>query len=211
MRNLEIKDIGRVACIVSVFGVGQFLLLTFLAAFFYPGGFDYIGYYFSDLGAFVAKNGEPNSISSTLFTVTGIVVALTLIPFWLNIRSPFLKSKVENVLSMLGSALGLMSLPFLIGVALSPIDTQLETHILMTLIFFSLFVLATLLHSIAFTLDRNYPNYSGFSGLALFIVSLVILVDPLATYVPFLQTIVLYGCFAWVLIQTSLTWRWRKQ
>ena len=210
MRNLEIKDIGRAACIVSLLGVVQFFLLTFLAALFYPGGFDYFGYYFSDLGAVVAKNGEPNSISSTLFAVTVTVVALTLIPFWLIIRSLLTKSKLEKTLSMLGSALGLTTFPFLIGVAISPIDTQLETHILMTLIFFSLFVFATLLYSIAFILNQDYPNYSGLVGLVLFVVSMIVLVDPLATYVPFLQTIVLYGYFAWVLIQTSLAWRRKK-
>jgi hypothetical membrane protein len=208
--SLEIKSIGRLACVVSFIGVAQFFLLTFLAAFFYPGGFDYLGYYFSDLGAVVAKNGEPNLISSTLFSVTVIAVAITLIPFWLIIRSLFTKSRLEKVLSMLGSALGLAGFPFLIGVAISPIDTQLETHVLMTLIFFSLFVLATLLYSIAVILNRDYPNYSGLVGLVLFAVSLVILVDPLATYVSFLQTIVLYGYFAWVLIQTSLNWRRKK-
>ena len=189
---------------VAVFGVIQFFLLTFLAALVYPGGFDYFGYYFSDLGAVVAKNGEPNSTSSTLFTVTVIVVALTLIPFWLIIRSLFTKSRLEKILSILGSALGLTAFPFLVGVAISPIDTQLETHILMTLIFFSLFVLASLLYSVAVILNQDHPNYSGIVGLALFAVSIVIFLDPLATYVPFLQTIVLYGYFAWVLTQTFL-------
>jgi hypothetical protein len=112
----------------------------------------------------------------------------------------FKESRVEKVLSILGSALGLISSPFIIGVALFPIDTQLETHILLTLTFFSLFVLATLLYSIAIILNRNYPNYFGIVGLVLFAISLVILIDPLAPYVAFLQTIVIYGYFIWVLI-----------
>ncbi len=205
VRGLRIKNGDRLACVVVVFGVIQFFLLTFLAALVYPGGFDYLGYYFSDLGAVVAKNGEPNPISSTLFTITVMVVALTLVPFWLIIRSMFRKSKLEKILSIAGSVLGLMAFPFLIGVAISPMDTQLETHILMTLIFFSLFVLATLLYSIVTILNKDYPRWSGIVGLVLFAVSIVILVDPLATYVPFLQTIVLYGYFAWVLIQILLS------
>jgi len=200
LEDLEIKNIGRLACIVTVFGVVQFIFLTFLAALFYPGGFDFFGYYFSDLGAAVAKNGEPNSISSVLFPATLILVALALVPFWLVIYSLFKESRVEKVLSILGSALGLISSPFIIGVALFPIDTQLETHILLTLTFFSLFVLATLLYSIAIILNRNYPNYFGIVGLVLFAISLVILIDPLAPYVAFLQTIVIYGYFVWVLI-----------
>jgi len=203
---MRIKSIGRLACMVTVFGALQFLLLTFLASFFYPGGFDYFGYYFSDLGALVARNGESNSISSTLFFVALTVVALVLIPFWLIIRSLFTESTVEKVLSILGSALGLTSSPFIIGVALFPIDTQLETHILVTLIFFSLFVLATLLYSIAIILNQNYPNYFGLVGLVLFAISLVILMDPLAPQVALLQTIVTYGYFIWVLIPIFLIW-----
>jgi len=208
--GLEIRGIGQLACVVIVLGIGLFFLLTFTAALLYPGGFDYLGYYFSDLGAVIAKNGEPNSISSALFSIAVIIVAVTLIPFWLIIRSLFTKSKLEKILSMLGSTLGLISFPFLIGVAISPIDTQLETHILTTLIFFSLFVLATLLYSVAVILNKDYPNYSAIVGLVLFGVSTLILVDPLASYVAFLQTIVLYGYFAWVLVQTVLVWRRKK-
>ena len=203
---MGIESVGRLACIVSVFGVMQFIGLTFLAASFYPGGFDYFGYYFSDLGAVLARNGEPNSISSTLFPVTLTVVALALIPFWLIIHSSFKESRVEKFLSILGSALGLISSPFIIGVALFPIDTQLETHILLTLIFFSLFVLATLLYSIAIILNRNHPNYFGLVGLVLFVISLVIVMDPLAPHVAFLQTIAVYGYFVWTLIPIYLVW-----
>lgn len=68
----------------------------FLAAFFYPGGYDYYRYYCSDLGAVAAKNGELSSISSSLFFVALTVVATTLIPFWLVLHSLFIESKVEK-------------------------------------------------------------------------------------------------------------------
>lgn len=195
---------------MTIFGVLQFLLLTFLASLFYPGGYDYFGYYFSDLGAVTAKNGEPNSISSTLFFVALTIVALALIPFWLIIRSIFTESRVGRVLSTLGSILGLTSSPFIIGVALFPIDTQLDTHILATLIFFSLVVLSTILYSIAIILNQNYSNYFGVVGFVLFAVSLAIFVNPLAQHVAFLQTIVTYGYFVWVLLQVVLIWRWKE-
>ena len=175
--------------------MGQFLLLTFLASLFYPAGYDYFGYYFSDLGAVIARNGEPNSISSTLFFVALTLVALALIPFWLIFRSIFTEPRFGRVLSTLGSISGLTSSPFIIGVALFPIDTQLDAHILATLIFFSLFVSSTILYSIAIILNQNHSNYFGLVGVALFAVSLAIFVDPLAPHVAFLQTIVTYGYF----------------
>ena len=156
------------------------------------------------MGAVIAKNGELNYVSSALFSIALVIVAVALVPFWLIMRSPFTKSKREKVLSILGSSFGLISFPFLIGVAISPIDTQLDTHIIMTLIFFSLFVLATLLHSVVIILNQDYPKYSAIVGFVLFGISTVILIDPLAMYVAFLQTVVLYGYFAWVLMQTFL-------
>lgn len=203
---MGIKSIGRLACVVTVFGVLQFLLLTFLAALFYPGRYDYFRYYFSDLGAVAAKNGEPNMISRALFSVALTIVALALIPFWLVIRRSFTESRVERVFAAVGSASGLISSPFIIGVALFPIDTQLDAHILVTLTFFSLFVLASLLYSIAITLKKSYSNYSGLAGVVLFAISLVILMDPLASHVAFMQTIVTYGYFIWVLVQIFLVW-----
>jgi hypothetical protein len=207
---MKTSGVDRLACLVTVFGVVQFLFLTFLAAFFYPGGYDYFGYYFSDLGAVVTRNGEPNLISAILFSVALTMVALALVPFWLILRSIFTESRVGRVLSTLGSISGLTSSPFIIGVALFPIDTQLETHILATLIFFSLFVSSTVFYSIAILLNQNHPNYFGLVGIVLFAVSLAIFVDPLAPHVAFLQTIVTYGYFVWVLLQTFLVWR-RKE
>jgi len=207
---MKIGGVGRLACLVTVFGVVQFLLLTFLAAFFYPGGYDYFGYYFSDLGAVIARNGEPNSISAILFSVALTIVALALIPFWLTLRTIFKESRFGRILSTLGSISGLTSSPFIIGVALFPIDTQLDAHILATLIFFSLFVSSTVFYSIAVMLDQNHSNYFGLIGIVLFAVALAILVDPLAPHVAFLQTMVTYGYFVWVLLQTFLVWRWKE-
>ena len=205
---METKSIGRLACLVTVFGVGQFLLLTFLAALFYPGGYDYFGDYFSDLGAVEARNGEPNSISRSLFSMALTIIALSLIPFWLIIHRLFRESTVERVLSILGSALGSLSSPFTIGVGLFPIDTQLETHFIVTLILVLLFALASLLYSIAIILNQNYPNYLGLMAFVLLAISVASFTTSLndPSLGAFLQKIVAYGYFIWTLIPTYLFW-----
>jgi hypothetical protein len=192
--------------------VGQFLLLTLLAALFYPGGYDYFGYYFSDLGAVEARNGEPNPISRSLFLMALTIIALSLIPFWLIIHRLFRESTVEKILSILGSALGLLSSPFTIGVGLFPIDTQLETHFIITLILVSLFALASLLYSIAITLNQNYPNYLGLVAFILLAISVASFATSLSdpSLGAFLQKIVAYGYFVWTLIPTYLLWSWVK-
>ncbi|MGD8506081.1 MAG: DUF998 domain-containing protein [Candidatus Bathyarchaeota archaeon] len=188
--------------------MGQFLLLTLLAALLYPGGYDYFGYYFSDLGAVEARNGEPNLISRSLFFMALTIIALSLIPFWLIIHRLFRESTIERILSILGSVLGLLSSPFTIGVGLFPIDTQLETHFIVTLILVSLFALASLLYSIAITLNKNYPNYLGLMPFILLAISVASFATSLSdpSLGAFLQKIVAYGYFVWTLIPTYLLW-----
>ena len=205
---MKSRRIGRLACLVAIFGVVQFLLLTFLAASFYPGGYDYFGYYFSDLGAVEARNGEPNSISRSLFSVALTIIALSLIPFWLIIHRLFRESVVERLLGTLGSALGLLSSPFTIGVGLFPIDTQLETHFIVTLILVLLFALASLLYSIAIILNQNYPSYLGLIAFVLLAISVASFATSLSdpSLGAFLQKIAAYGYFMWTLIPTYLFW-----
>jgi len=204
------KSLEQLLCLVTIFGVLQFILLTFVAGIFYPGGYDYSGYYFSDLGAVMARNGDANLISSKIFTVTLTVIALTFVPFWVIIRSLFTESRVERVLSNVGSALGLLSSPFIVGVGMYPIDTKLETHFIVTLTFFSLFTVATLLYSIAIILNQKHPNHLGITGLILFGLSILVYLNPLAPYVAFLQNVLAYGYFVWILIPIKLLWSHNK-
>lgn len=199
---------GLLACLVTIFGVGQFLLLTFLAALSYPGGYDYFAYYFSDLGAVTAKNGESNLISRSLFSVALTIIALSLIPFWFTIPRLFRETAAERVLSRLGSALGLLSSPFTIGVGLFPIDTQLEIHFIVTLILVLLFALASLLYSVAIILNQDYPNYLGLIAFVLFAISVASFATSLSdpSLGAFLQKIVAYGYFIWTLIPTYIFW-----
>ena len=191
------------------FGVIQFVLLTLSAAMFYPGGFDIYRQYFSELGATTASNGGLNSVSSSLFLVANRVIALTLIPFWLEVPSLLEDTKGMRAAGRLGSALGLMSTPFMMGIAIYPIDTQLEMHFRTFLIFFPLFNVASLLYSTAIMLDHRVDGKPGALGLLLFALSILVFIDPSAAYVPLLQKAILYGYFIWVLFMNRLISRRR--
>ena len=205
------KSLRHLVCISTVIGVLQFFLLIFVAGMFYPGGYDYGGYYFSDLGALTARNGEPNPVSSRIFMVTLTVIAVALIPFWIVTRSLFSTSRVEGLLSKIGSSLGALSSPFIIGVAVFPMDRNLEAHFVMTLVFFSLFTLATLIYSVTFILNEKYSNRNGVLGLLLFGASMIVYVNPLAPYVALLQNILAYGYFLWILIPINLLWKYNPR
>jgi hypothetical protein len=191
-------DLAGITRVIVLFGVFQFFLLTFLAAFFYPGGYDYFGYYFSDLGAVLARNSEANTISSILFFIALTTASITLVPFWLGLARFFNQSGAGRTLSLLGSGLGFLCTPLLIGVALFPMDTQLEIHFVLVISHFILFSLAILLYSILFIINRQFSPSIAVLGLIVLALGVGLMVNPMSPYAAFLQKVVVYGYFIWV-------------
>lgn len=197
------ERLTRIYSLVTVIGIVQFLVLTYVAAVYYPGGYDYFGYYFSDLGAVTARNGDPNALSSALFSVSLSAVALSLIPFWISVRNLSGESRLSQALSRVGSISGLLSTPFIFGVALYPIDTRLNAHILTTMLFFTFFMVGMASYSLMFIVSSELPRTHGLMGLLLLSLSIPVFADPLASYVALLQKVLAYGCFIWVLLPLS--------
>ena len=198
MNTRRLPDLIGLTRGVVLFGIFQFFLLTFLAAFFYPGGYDYFTYYFSELGAVFARNSDANTISATLFLIALTAVSITLIPFWLSLPKYFSKSKLERILSLFGSGIGLLCTPLLIGVALFPLDTQLEVHFVFVMAHFLLFSLAILLYSIIFILNRQKTLPLAILGLATLAIGIFLMVNPMSPNAAFLQKVVVYSYFIWV-------------
>ena len=202
----DFKSFGRLACLSSVFSVFQFLLITFIAAIFYPGGYDYFGYYFSDLGTVVARNGASNSFSSTLFIIALTLIGIFMIPTWLILPSLFKESSYQKITSFLGSGFGLLVSPLLIGVAIFPMDTELDLHMFFARYMFLAFGTAILIYSIAILLNENYANYYAIFGLAIFILVLIYVFGNLDTIGPFVQKVIVYSYIIWAFIQVFRIW-----
>jgi hypothetical protein len=151
----------KIYSLVIVMGIVQFIVLTYVAAVYYPGGYDYFGYYFSDLGAVTARNGDTNDLSSSLFSISLTLVALSLIPFWISVRALSGETKPAKLLSKVGSVSGLVSTPFIFGVALYPMDTQLNAHILTTMLFFTFFMAGMASYSLMFIVSSEHQGSPG--------------------------------------------------
>ena len=79
-------------------GILLFVALSGTAMVFYPGGTLHdnttIGYqffynYFSNLGEWTARNGEPNTISAYLFNSALIILAVSYFTFYFNCNECF--------------------------------------------------------------------------------------------------------------------------
>jgi len=202
----DFKSFGRLACLSTVFVLVQFLILTTLAAIFYPGGYNYLGYYFSDLGAITARNGAPNTISSAIFLITLTLVGIFMIPTWIILPSLFKKSTYERITSYLGTSFGLLATPLLIGVALFPMDTEPELHGLFARYFFLAFGVAILIYSVAILLNEDYSNYYSIFGFVIFILVLIYVFVNLGAMHTFVQKVIVYSYIIWASIQVFRIW-----
>ncbi|MFX0184053.1 MAG: DUF998 domain-containing protein [Candidatus Hodarchaeota archaeon] len=203
----DLRSIELIACVLAIFGIFQFLLLIVLAMIFYPGGYDFFRYYLSDLGTMRARNREPNPISSALFSVTFTILGLSLIPFWIIIHRLFAKSTSEKIFSVIGSVMGFLSTPFVIGVVLYPMDTQFSTHEFFAQTYTLVLALAILFFSVAMVLNQNYPNYVAVISFGLFIIIGVFGVIGFGEFQTLMQKIIFSGFILWVLIQIFRIWQ----
>ena len=202
----DFKSFGRLACLSTVFVLVQFLLLTTIAALFYPGGYDYLGYYFSDLGAITARNGTLNSISSALFLISLTLIGIFMIPTWLILPSMFKNSTYEQIVSYFGSIFGLIAAPLIIGVGIFPMDTEPELHGLFARYFFLAFGLAILIYSIAILMNKDYSNYYSIFGFTIFILVLIYVFVNLGEIHTLVQKIIVYSYIIWASIQVIRIW-----
>ncbi|MFX0171989.1 MAG: hypothetical protein ACFE9L_08720 [Candidatus Hodarchaeota archaeon] len=202
----DFKSIGRLVCVSTTFASFQYLVLTFIAAFLYPGGYDYFQYNFSALGRVNAINGEPNPVSSFLFLVACMITGILLIPFWIIIYSLFRKTLIEKILALIGSVSGILSAPLLIGLAVYPSDTQSLGHGFFARYFFLAFAVAILLYSVVILFNREYPNIFSIVGLAIFILVVIYVFVPLYGLGPLTQKIIVYSYIIWAFIQLFRIW-----
>lgn len=161
----------RWAFILAMVGGVQFIFLTVVAMFLYPGGsyadHDTTGYsfwinFFSDLGRTETFGEHPNAASMALFITALSLASLTLVAAFAAMPRLFAENRASRRLSIAGSTFGVISAAAYLGIACMPADVNLTVHRLFVQIAFSTFLLVVILYSAAIFLNRNYPNFYAF-------------------------------------------------
>ncbi len=203
----NLKSWKRVCCLITVLGELQFIVVTFIAMLFYPDGYSFTVNYFSHLGTTVTVRGKPNTVSRVLFLIAFMITGVVLIPFWIVITTLFSDKKTTRYISLLGSTLGVISSPFLMGIAIFPGDTQYDLHSLSTRAFFLLFAFAIAIYSVAILLNRDYQNFYAYIGIAFFIVIVLFIFRFFTSIGAIMQKIIVYCFIIWAAIQTVKVWK----
>ncbi|MFX1399475.1 MAG: hypothetical protein ACFFAS_20815 [Promethearchaeota archaeon] len=145
----------------------QFLILTTIAMFFYPGGniinpnakgYSFFENFISDLGRTKSISGKSNIISLILYTTAGVSFSISLIPFVLALRYYFKNNVKTIVIANLIRILGIISAIFMLVGYLTPWDIYGSTHVLCGLIFTATGMITLLLYAIAILFNEQYSN-----------------------------------------------------
>ncbi len=154
----------------AVFACGQFLILTVLAMFLYPGGtasdsttagYQFFSNFFSDLGRTVSHSGVANTASAALFVVALTIAGLGLAAFFLAAPGLFHAKRWPRWLSRAGSLAGVVVGLSFVGVAWTPADVFTDAHIFSVLAAFRLFPLVVIGYALAIFLMPGYPRRYG--------------------------------------------------
>ena len=203
----SLKSWKRVACLTTVIGTLQMIVLTLIAMILYPDGYSFADHYFSHLGLTRTPNGSDNTVCMILFIIALVGAAIGLIPFWIVMTTIFSELDGIKYFSYFGSFLGLLSSPFLIGVAIFPGDTQIALHSVSARNFFLLFAIAILVYSIAILFNRDYQNIYAFVGIIFSIIIILFIFQFFSAINPIMQKTIIYGFCLWGAFQIPKIWK----
>ena len=161
-----------------------FILLQLLGMKVYPGGTMYDastqGYsfsknFFSDMGAYAARNGEPNYFSMILFAMSLTIVGITFISYYLLLPRLMGRDRINFILAWAGTLFAIGGSVCMIGTGFTPSDVVFAPHVFFANNIFYCFLVTALLYTIViFRSDGLRKRYA--IGYALFFLSIFIYV-----------------------------------
>ena len=164
-----------------------FILLQIVGMQVYPGGTMYdvstIGYsfsknFFSDMGAYVARNGEPNYLSMIIFSLSLTIVGITFALYYLFLPRVLGNDRTNYLLASTGTLFAIGGSICMIGTGFTPSDIVFAPHVFFANNIFHCFLVTALLYTVViFRSDSLKKRYA--MGYAMFFISIFIYVGIL--------------------------------
>ena len=164
-----------------------FIFLQVVGMKVYPGGTMYdvstIGYsfsknFFSDMGAYAARNGEPNYLSMIIFALSLTIVGITFSLYYLFLPRVLGNDRANYLLASTGTLFAIGGSICMIGTGFTPSDIVFAPHVFFANNIFHCFLVTALLYTIViFRSDSLKKRYA--MGYAMFFISIFIYVGIL--------------------------------
>jgi len=174
----------------GIFGAVQFLLLTALAMWVYPGGtlhephldhYSFLYNFFSDLGRTKTFTGSSNLLTHRIFKFTLSIGGISLIFFFLALPSLF-KKPTARFFAFGTMLFGIVAGLCYIGIGLVPLNVDYWGHRFYVRVGFVSFLAMTFCYTIAILNSPKYPNrYALAMGVFAVVLLIQILIMFLAT------------------------------
>lgn len=175
---------------LGIFGALQFILLTLLAMWVYPGGtlhephlehYSFLYNFFSDLGRTVTFDRTSNALTHQLFKGTLTIGGICLIVFFIALPKLF-KQPNSKILALLTMVFGILAGASYIGIGQVPWNVDYWGHRLYVRIGFLAFLTMTFFYTLAILVDKDYPNrYAAAMGLFAIVLAVQITIMFYAT------------------------------
>lgn len=159
-----------------------FILFQIIGMLLYPGGTMFnkasIGYtftenFFSDMGAYASRNGEPNYLSMIMFSFSLTIVGLTFILYYSTLPFLFKDNKINYSIALFGTLSAFGGSICLIGTGLTPSDLVLDAHIFFANNIFHCFLITAFLYTIVIfrssSIKKKYSLGYAFFFLSIFV------------------------------------------
>lgn len=140
------------------FGCALFVVLTLIAMLTYAGGYSFTHSFFDYLGMITTPSGRSNWVSAILFIIALGTAGASLVVFFVLFHRLFRATRLQYVLSLVGSTVGILAGVSFMGIAFAPADIARPAHIQFVMWAFRLFPLAVLFYVPVLFMDKRYPK-----------------------------------------------------
>jgi hypothetical protein len=168
--------IRRAIFILGIVGPIQYIILTAISMYFYPGG-TYIdpttlGYsfwlnFFSSLAGLYSHSGVSNYLSLIIFIIAQATLNIIVILKYVGLQSLFKKLERSHLCSLIGTILAIISVFFNYLVLIVPWDYDQFLHVAFAYVANLLYIPVTILYFRSISLNEKFPKIYGYFYLIL--------------------------------------------
>ena len=138
-------------------------------------GYSFSKNFFSDMGAYAARNGDPNYFSMILFAMSLTIVGITFISYYLLLPRLLGSDRINYILAWTGTLFAIGGSVCMIGTGFTPSDVVFAPHVFFANNIFHCFLVTASLYTIViFRSDGLRKRYA--IGYAMFFLSIFIYV-----------------------------------
>lgn len=178
---LSNSDTKRIVITVPRIVAILFVIFQGLGMLSYPGGtihdqstsgYSFTSNFFSDMGAYKARNGEPNYLSMIFFSISLMFVGVSFTLYYLALPIIFGKNKINYYLSWVGTIFAFFGSICLIGTGLTPTDLVFDIHVFFANNIFHSFLITSFFYSIVIFNSKIFKKRYAI-GYAIFFISIL--------------------------------------